>query len=639
MFIDELSKTESNLLNHIKILRNLCRAVKIPVILSGTNAKVQNLIGRNDVKVSRTSEQSLPWVKVVTRLPKATLNSFGALIEFTPWNDSNLVNSLLSFCESNNLNVDLLFTNLFNRSTFLYDIEFLKKVLLFIAEQSKTNLPGLAILSFSVLIELIVELRTHSTKLFSNKLIWKTLLQRIQKIVLTRKKSIASPEGQLASAHILTFPNFDLNEKNDIKKVHESDVLASSKIDDHLFFLGKPNDSSIITLSAKLGEEEKVIFTRNGGKWKDYCYFPTISEDFIAHMIAWNSWWPEKDASEVEYSLGCIYLQYLNDGIKLRVDSEAVVNSGFALELLSHWAICYASHFEVNGNTSGVDLTREFVKNLQAYSGATELKFRELDMPDSLNLFLSRISAPYLVTEESVSENFKSTVGQFVKLGDSFRPANRVGWDVAFETFYKDERNAGRVEYERTVGLTECKLWSRAVDLSLIFKYYYRACKLKCRLSYLVVRSFRSSLKTAFEETTNDDILSDVNQDEGNFSDDELFIDIMTDIEPSHYFVRRDPLAIDNLSERAKEVNFKRARIAAAENDKSKIKGPFHKEDYEELWKNSRNHINIYTISSKVSDSSETEIKDCSFVVNALKEFDNPSGVFIIVKSVFKPGV
>ena len=160
---------------------------------------------------------------------------------------------------------------------------------------------------------------------------------------------------------------------------------------------------------------------------------------------------------------------------------------------------------------------------------------------------------------------------------------------------------------------------------------------MKCRLSYLVVRSFRSSLKTAFEETTNHDILSDVNQDqdEGNFSDDELFIDIMTDIEPSHYFVRRDPLAIDNLSERAKEVNFKRARIAAAENDKSKIKGPFHKEDYEELWKNSRNHINIYTISSKVSGTSE--IKNCSFVVNALKEFENPSGVFIIVQSVFKP--
>ena len=192
---------------------------------------------------------------------------------------------------------------------------------------------------------------------------------------------------------------------------------------------------------------------------------------------------------------------------------------------------------------------------------------------------------PYLITKGYVEDTFKSTVSQFMKLGDSF---HRIGLGVAFETIYKGETS---------VGLIECKLWTRAVDLSLLFKYYDRACKSKCSLTYLVVRNLKSSLKEkTFEATSDVMITSDFNLNEEYCPDD---------------------YKLDN-----------------SEDVKCKSKSPFSKIDYQKLWMNPENCINIYTI-SPISVN-----KECySYILKAFKEFENPTGVFIIVESLYQPEI
>ena len=57
VFIDEFCSSSYIVYERIRFLRNLCRLVHIPVILSGTNSKVDNLIGKSDSDISGRSNR------------------------------------------------------------------------------------------------------------------------------------------------------------------------------------------------------------------------------------------------------------------------------------------------------------------------------------------------------------------------------------------------------------------------------------------------------------------------------------------------------------------------------------------------------------------------------------------------------
>jgi hypothetical protein len=613
VFIDELVQTEK-----VRVLRNICRAVNLPVILSGTTAKVQNLICLQDAGISRTGPPA-PWVQVVTTLPKANIASLAELIRFEHLSaDSDQSLAMYLNNSRTNINYQALKGNLLSeRDLSIIDWTYLESLLKLAVRQSKTNLPGLALVSLKCLIEQIVLLRGSEESLDKLKF-WTSLLSKIQREVLERKPKIDSDEGHISSAHILTFPS-------PIKKNHEVGALAGEKVNNHLFFFGLPNDTKIFKLSASRSGNEKVKFARNNPsiEWEDHCFFPLFKNDFFVHMISWNSWYSITRVGTV----ASLYQKYKNAKNGMNVSSDANVTDGFQLELLSHWAACYASHVNFNGQATGLDFTAEFMKNLQVLP--EQFSFDIIDFPSTLSAFLMKVSVPYLIGPDSFDKRFNSSISQFINIGMSYRPVNKVGWDVIFDSSF---------DGAPAKSFIECKLWTRSVDISLIFKYYERACDLGCPVSFLVVKSFQGSLNKKFDDLTKQEIQEEIQarlqkeQEEraknaALIKDDEI-LKVAANVDKVN-FTEDISIKVSPAPAPAPEPEL------SSDNKKVKLdkKEPASIEDFKKLFDESGKRINIYTAKMQSIESSQSNY----FTFQALKEFENPTGVFIILQTTFNP--
>lgn len=675
MFIDELP---FNAKEDTKLLRNICRAVHIPTILSGTNAAVNNLLGRSHISTSRNDGTSRLWVKVISRLPKATISTISHAIKFRDFRNPDSLISLDDCMKDEKL----FLSSLLDASSLeTIDLSFLEKLIHFIFEQVKTNLPGLAVLSLNAFINVIEAIRISNSNdcTFSmHENIWKMFANRIITSVTARKSQIMSNIGQLAGAHVLTFTSND--EGNDLLRIeHESDVLASSKIDNNLFYYGTRGTSSIIELSAgrKINAPLKDVELKELHSeitWIDHCFFPSLSEDFFSHLVIWNSWWDSN--GEPLYSLSGIYLKYLTDKITFPVDSKAKVVDSFTLELLSNWAIAYASHCNISGQATGVEVTRNFVRNLQSVSGVSAFKCMfdsSFTEPNSLNAFLERIKLPYLVNHGSFGSDLKSQVSPFIRLGEVLRPENCVGCDILFDLYL----DGGIQSY----GLIECKLWSINTDCATIFTYYKRACAGNCPLFFMVGPKFASELLGDFcrsyekedvvadtkeeeeeeDEDDNDDDDDDEEEEEEEEGDDVVKGNDKSNkskkVKLNHRYTLEEARAFlsnelkkksdTKCTESQKATKTKslesstivaksKSSVASSANDPGTIdqEAVLWKREFRQLWaKGPQNHINIYSLRSIV----DKKFNMITVKQDTLKEFENPTGVFIIVESNFVP--
>ena len=635
VFIDEmtLNRKKDDIDIDIKLLINLCRVVHIPVILSVNDSKVLNLIGKYDIEDSRSVDLS-PCVKVATRLPKATLESFGHFIKFAKLNNSTVEYTLNDFLNARKTDLKYaeLFRSLINMSDFgLSDQKNLQKLVKFVIKQSHTNLPGLAIITCKVMIDLIVELRENVR--IDCEAIWKRLINEVTNLVIDRKGNISKFEGKLASLHILTFPS-------KIKTLHELGHNAGKKVNSHLFYFGRSNEEGILVLeSEKTNASYEVVFRRDNLEWTDHCFFPKLYLDFFAHMVSWNSLWIDDDVYLVNLNLlnlnpietetaAAIYQKYLNDVLPFNVQSIPKVSDFFKLELFAHWTICNASHFNVNGYTNGLVLVKEFIKNLQVVGNLERVTFGYLnDFPSSFKSFLTRVSVPYLVTPEMIDTELSNELSGLIRFGKSWRPKNKVGWDVIFNAFLDETPNNC---------LIECKLWDKSVGLAMIHKYYKRACDLGSSLSFLVCRNFNQSLQKVFEDVTDLDLEAVTDLDleaEGPLLPDPTdpplssleVLDInIEDLGVTESISDSVTLSDDTDTEKSKSP----AKIAKKAKTESTTPIPVTIETFNQLWTYDCNHINIYTIKPIVNVDSSV-----SFQYKVIKEFPTPTGVFIITQS------
>jgi len=631
VFIDELVEAEK-----VRLLRNICRAVDFPVVLSGTTAKVQNLICTKDAVISRLGP-STPWVQVLTTLPKANIGILAEFVTFEHASDG-LHQTLSMYLDASrtDLNYQALKVALFGEIELnAGDWTFLESLFKLTVKQARTNLPGISLLSLNFLIKEVITLRGGTEGTIDKLRFWTSLLSNIQREVLKRKKDIDSEVGHISSAHILTFPSL-------FKKSHEVGALAGQKVDSHLFFFGLPDDDQIFRLSISSDSRKCPEFSRNDSEeaWLDYCHFPLFKNDLFSHMIAWNSWFILPRIG----TLASLYQKYKNSKNEFQVHSDAKVTDGFQLEILSHWAACYASHVSIKGQASGAEFTDEFMKNLQV--SLLDKSYKAV-FPSSLESFLKRVSVPYLIGPDSFDEGFNASISQFIKIGKSYRPVNKVGWDVVFDC---------TIDGIPAKSLIECKLWARSVDISLCFKYYERAWKLGCPVSFLVVKSFQGSLSKKFDALTEAEVQAEIEarlqreKEERNMN-------------PS---IKDDEIENLNISANVDEVDLTDESIAAAatspaasmapeqttvaatdtdltcaqsgieasnevETKKVKLddkKPPASIADFKKLFNQQlEKRINIYT----------AKLHDGRFVLEALKEFDDPTGVFIILQSTFNP--
>ena len=142
IFIDELPVVPNTaggaFLDKIKFLRNLCRAVKLPCIVSGTNSEVSKLIGRwNSIYVSRPGEDLKPWVQVMVKTPNASLHSFCGLVQI----DNR--GTLRDYLRGNDLDYGRIFVDFYGQNGNLAKFEPVKRLIRFLINQSSTSLPGL----------------------------------------------------------------------------------------------------------------------------------------------------------------------------------------------------------------------------------------------------------------------------------------------------------------------------------------------------------------------------------------------------------------------------------------------------------------------------------------------------------------
>lgn len=94
VFIDEfpgenlIKERYDSLISKTKFLRNLCRSMFLPSILSGTDSNATNLIGHKDAVYSGADSNPRKWVKVIVKLVPATLKSLCCTIKFNSFDDA-----------------------------------------------------------------------------------------------------------------------------------------------------------------------------------------------------------------------------------------------------------------------------------------------------------------------------------------------------------------------------------------------------------------------------------------------------------------------------------------------------------------------------------------------------------------------
>ena len=82
------------------------------------------------------------------------------------------------------------------------------------------------------------------------------------------------------------------------------------------------NSGELIALKINEDDDEIVLLDENKLIWLDKCYFPKLSEDLFAHLVAWQSWnYLKKNGSK--YSLAAIYDIYLKKAFGFGIDSAA----------------------------------------------------------------------------------------------------------------------------------------------------------------------------------------------------------------------------------------------------------------------------------------------------------------------------
>jgi hypothetical protein len=236
-----------------------------------------------------------------------------------------------------------------------------------------------------------------------------------------------------------------------------------------------------------------------------------------------------------------------------------------------------------------------------------------------------RIRVPYLIGPDSFDESFNSSISQFINIGMSYRPVNKVGWDVIFDSSF---------DGAPAKSFIESKLWTRSVDISLIFKYYERACDLGCPVSFLVVKSFQGSLNKKFNDLTEQEVQDEIQVRHQKEQEKRI---------KNGALIKDDEIL--KVAANVDEVNFTEdiltegssAPELSSENKKAKLdldkKEPASIKDFKKIFDVSGKRINIYTAKIQSFESSQSKY----FVFQTLKEFENPTGVFIILQTTFNP--
>lgn len=614
-------------------LRNLCRVVRLPVFVSGTDSHVANMIGGpGSFFGSRVEEdETRRWVNVNVKTSKAALKSFAKLVKFKKCSKKDPIGCLTPYISNgpNVLKYTSLLKDVYGRDPKLNELSLFKKIAEFLIQQAKTSLPGVISLVFSRLLELV---STSS----DDKILWSKLTESFTLNISNRKYGLKTKNGLFASSHILIFPS-----------IVEDGNYSANLVENHLFYYGARND---VTFQLDLQYENenvaanqtalKGVLMRNGVKYIDKCNFPELHEDFFTTFACLNVWnyavIKEGKEGKKRWTMACLYEEYLRTRLNFNIEVDKTVQKSFYFELLSYWSICCASHQNFNGKNAGVDVFWEFVKNLQrskdSEGNIQRIKFTNSDpLNDNLNAILKKVEVPYLLrfpADDNESNSLKAFLNDFMVTGECHFPLDAFGWDVAFTMKFNGIPKDG---------LIECKYHDKAIGFAGFIKYYKKQCESNdIPLAFFICRKLGKQILPNFDETIKKRKTS---KKEGKLAENKVQED------------EKGALEEEELYESDSDTENNKAGTKAKNNNNAPKKRKFVKTDYFELltdlWKDSKNHIDIYTVRynqiskelpqngpNKPNETTIVEVEG-KFIVSALKTFPKPKGAFILIESNF----
>jgi len=233
------------------------------------------------------------WVRVITKTPKVLLKCLGSSIEFEI---NGAPTKLECYFNSDGTAIGLIG----------YEAEgaYVKSLLRFLVEKSKTASPGIMIISLTALLK---DLATFKNRPFDLKDLWQRMMEGATDEVITGNPQVVSELKLISSAHILTFPSR-------VKRDHETGESCAKMVNNHFFFYGPSN----------------LFLSRKGTKLVNH------KNAFLLNVICLNSL-----LKNVDNEGRALYLlsKYLDGKIDFKIESNSKVVNSFSLELLVHWSI------------------------------------------------------------------------------------------------------------------------------------------------------------------------------------------------------------------------------------------------------------------------------------------------------------
>ena len=637
IFIDELIPEDQAYSLKVQFLRNLCRFLSIPVIISSTSSHANNLIARNDSKSSgRRIYGRTKWVKVITKLPDSSLLSLVMVIKFlSQCSGSRNLKDFLSCTEGiYKLDCRAIASEILGSDEFMRPAcEILAKFIEFIVPLCLKTLPGIGRYSLEIFLN---EMHNIGKGRFTPNHLWSRFITIVRDVMFSRKCNILKIDGLLASIHSMTFPC-------DMKRYNEQGGYCANYVNNHFFRYGFISDSifdlficpvasppmsnsnlfntarSVVagkSFNRENENEQPVLKRQDNTEFEDTCYFPYIYDDILLNLGSWSCLKLEPNCT-----LASLYELFLERSNNCKINTLAISQDSFALELLAQWAICSATHGNLASRSSGKEVLSDFVKNVQSFSNISKskvikpihLEFGQIS--DGLDKLLSRITFPYLIDGKFLDQGFLDRFRPYFEIGSSYLCESKDECDVnvIFDSHF---------DAEPRKGFLECKYLKEPIGLPSFLKYYKRACIERSPISILVCRELQKGIKSDKSwEKFNEEIVKKKKVDAA---------------------LKKAEASIKKAEAEAKKgVKTESEKKNSTNIIKSLLKKTIPKDketetDIFKLWQSPDNFINIYAI--QFDYFSSTELSSGKFTVKTLKEFENPTGVFFLVESNFNPG-
>lgn len=498
LFVDEFPSNA----DLIFFLRNISRVTGLPCVLAATNSSIGNMIGTSTRSSSR-QELFRPWVKIISKLPSSEPLF---LAKFCSFEFGGVVRTLESFIiNDGTVNVASLFRFLNISHSSVKTKELFK--LLF--EQGKTCLPGILYLIFANLNSIFknsnLQAANSTNETVFDCQVWINICKNIYKEARNRK-NLDHPHSMFASCYIMSCGISCLDSLFNPE-------FRTDFIDKHFYRLGTANTPAIepLTISnnmlyVDLGTNDVLTTTTEINKWRCNSYFPKFHEDVFVHIVAWGNIIDLSDQGQNQLDLGIFdtkkksLAQLLEESNITTIfsNASALKNNFLAQETLICWAVGNASHYDISGNTAGLEFVRQFSGHIQSIPVNFSYFPRELLCSTDISLlfsrFLNRITVPYGV-ESPLDESFVKSLSNYMDIGQFYRCKDKEGFDLRFPI---------RFDGITCEALAECKYHEGETDLFEVMKYSSRSINNNTRLTLLITSNLNVKMKNYYRGMLSD---------------------------------------------------------------------------------------------------------------------------------------